>query len=296
METGQAGQRWRASKSGRLDVEIARRTGASRASVRRLLLAGGVCVNGQVVKKGAVVHAGDEVYLLKAPAPSRFCPLPGLGALQIRWSTERALVVEKARGMPSHPLRPEERDTLANLLVAHSPSLAEASEDPREAGLVHRLDTNTSGLLLVARDRSTWTMLREALRSHRIEKEYLALCRTPPPIGMIDAPIDTADRRKVKITETGRPARTEVLEVSAVGVLFEVRINASHATRHQVRVHLAHAGSPLVGDSLYGGESFPGWEGHALHASRISFRFEGAHVDVKSPLPAVYAPLTQAAE
>lgn len=275
----------------RLDVWLARRTPLSRARAKARILEGGVRVNGRPARKSQPLLPGDRVTLSEAPGPSDFDPLPDTGApIDVRFENERFVVVEKPPGMPSHPLGPLERGTVANALVARYPEMRGVGYRAREAGLLHRLDTDTSGLILAARSPDAFRALRDALRAGAIEKRYLARCEgmVPAPC-VIDTPIasDPRDRRKVRVCRSAReaerlgarPARTDVLDSTAAagGSLVEVRAN--HARRHQVRAHLASIGHPLVGDTLYGGPELPGIAHHLLHASRM--HVEGITVEAR---------------
>ncbi len=198
-------------------------------------------------------------------------------ALEILLETDGYVVVDKPAGVPSHPLKEGELGTLAGALLARYPEMRGVGYSNREPGILHRLDTDTSGLMIAARDQETFDELRRMLQAGEIEKRYLARCTgiVPAPI-LIDAAIanDPRDRRKVRVCTDPREikrlgalaARTEILSSTPAeqGSLIEVRAN--NARRHQIRVHLASIGHPLLGDSLYGG---PPHAHHLLHASSL---------------------------
>jgi len=272
----------------------------TRAKAKSLAAEGKVRVDGHRVRKGHRVSAGEVVTLEELPPPSDFDPEPNAElALTIVHEDEHLVVVDKQAGIPCHPLRPEERETIANALVARYPEMAGIGHAKREVGLLHRLDNDTSGLLLVARDRATFERLSEDLAERRVDKRYAALCRgfVHAP-AFIDWPIahDKADRRRMVVCERpeeadrmgARPASTEVLEAELVGAgsfsLVEVR--AKSARRHQVRAHLASLGHPLAGDVLYGGPPIDGLDRHFLHASRIVLSdADGKRLELRSELP-----------
>ncbi|MFW6050618.1 MAG: RluA family pseudouridine synthase [Myxococcota bacterium] len=284
----------------RLDVFLVHRVpGVGRAAARRLVAEGKVRVNGRRAKKGEPVRAGDRVWLEQVPAVASFPaePDPAL-PLRVCHEDARLVVVDKGAGVPSHPLRPGERGTVANALVARYPEMAAVGYGPREPGLVHRLDTGTSGLLVAARDARAFDELREALRAGGFDKRYVALCagRLGAP-RLVDFPIASArrNRRRVMVCPDpaeaarldARPAETEVLEARPVGRNTLVTVRARTARRHQVRAHLAALGHPLVGDALYGGPALPGLARHFLHASYLRFPHpDGGEVRVEAPLPA----------
>jgi len=274
MGEGDAGQR--------VDVVLARRVPElSRARAKTLIEEGGVRVGGRRVKKSYTVSAGDWVTLESLPGPADFyaAPDPDL-ALEVLVENESYVVVDKSAGVPSHPLKQGELGTLAGALVARYPEMREVGYSKREPGILHRLDTDTSGVMLAARDQETFNRLRKQLQAGEIEKRYLARCQgiVPAPI-VIETPIasDPHDRRKVRACTDPReikrlraqPARTEVLTSIPAphGSLVEVRAN--NARRHQIRAHLASIGHPLLGDPLYGGPSLETPPHHLLHASSI---------------------------
>lgn len=267
----------------RLDVVLARHVPElSRARAKALIAKGGVRVGGRRAKKSYAVAAGDLVTLETLPGAVDFyaAPDPSL-ALEVLLENEHFVVVDKPAGVPSHPLREGEVGTLAGALVARYPEMREVGHSKREPGILHRLDTDTSGAMLAARDQETFEVLRRQLQAGEIEKRYLARCQgiVPAPI-VIDTPIanDPRDRRKVRACVDPReikrlrakPARTEVLTSTAAahGSLIEVRAN--NARRHQIRAHLASIGHPLLGDTLYGGPALESPDRHLLHAFSIT--------------------------
>lgn len=271
----------------RLDVFLARRaSGLSRARAKRMIEEGGVLVDGRRVRKSYVLAQGNRI-TLESPAPRvdfHARPDPDVPIVIVR-ETERYVLVEKPAGVPSHPLEEGELGTMAGALVARYPEMRGVGYSKREPGLLHRLDTHTSGLMLAARSREAFDALRQQLRSGEIEKRYLARCQ-----GVVDAPtvIETAiandprDRRKVRACTDPREikrlgaqaARTEVLSSipAPMGSLLELRAN--NARRHQIRVHLASIGHPLLGDTLYGGPALDEPAHHLLHASAIKLGTE----------------------
>jgi len=274
IEEGDAGQR--------IDVLLARRVPElSRAKAKALIGEGVVRVDGRRVKKSYALVVGDRVTVGRVPGPVDFyaAPDPNL-ALVVLAETEGYVVVDKAAGVPSHPLKEGELGTLAGALVARYPETREVGYSKREPGIVHRLDNDTSGVMLAARDQATFEALREQLQAGEIEKRYLARCQgmVAAPI-IIDTPIanDPRDRRKVRACIDPReikrlraqPATTEVLASTPAqhGSLIEVRAN--NARRHQIRAHLASIGHPLLGDALYGGPPLEPPNQHLLHALSI---------------------------
>jgi len=263
----------------RLDAFLARRVPElSRARAKVLIEKGEARVDGRRVKKSYALGAGDRVTLDSLPGPVDFhaAPDPSLG-LEVLLETDSYVVVDKPAGVPSHPLREGELGTLAGALVARYPEMRGVGYRKREPGILHRLDTGTSGLVLAARNRRTFDELRRMLKAGEIEKRYLARCVgvVPAPI-VIDTPIatDPRDQRKVRVCTDPRElkrlgaqaATTEVLSSTPAEQGSLVELRANNARRHQIRVHLASIGHPLLGDSLYGG---PPLDHHLLHASSL---------------------------
>jgi 23S rRNA pseudouridine1911/1915/1917 synthase len=219
--------------------------------------------------------------------PDASSPAP----LSILAEADDWLAVDKPAGLPSHARDPRELGTVAGLLLARHPELRSVG-DPLAPGLVHRLDTGTSGVLLAARSARSWARFRDAFRAGRVRKQYLAIVDGCPAAGtVVDTPLahDPRDRgRMVAATGTLRrwPARTHLLAVDALPdgrarVLVEIPTGVTH----QIRVHLALLGTPVVGDVQYGAPAASDVAAgrHALHAARIDVPDCGVAVD--APLP-----------
>jgi len=270
----------------------------SRRLVRRLIVEGAVRLNGRPAAKGSRVVPGDQVTL---PAlPPAIAPEPGL-ALPVLYEDDALVALDKPGGMPGHALDPRQRGTAAAFLLAHYPEMAGVG-DPLAPGLVHRLDSGTSGLLVAARTRAAHRALRAALRAHAVEKRYLAWvagdasalagARIPLPLAH-----DPSDRRRMVPATAGArawPAETRVRVVRAGRERSLVEATILTGVTHQVRVHLAARGHPLLGDVLYGGAPAglpPGR--HALHAVRMTLPHpaDGRPLTLSAPLPADLAAL-----
>ena len=273
----------------------------SRAKVKRAIDAGEVRVNGRRRPKGALVAKGDRITLEGVAADSDDRALPDPAApLTVRFESSKVIVVDKPAGQATAPLRPGETGTLANALLARYPELGGIGYSSREPGLLHRLDTDTSGLVVVARSAEAFETLRGALKEGRITKHYLLVCESEglADEGTIAFPIAShpKDQRRVLacihprdvMRNAPRPASTafHVRERGAKWALVEVEV--SRALRHQIRAHFAATEHPLVGDALYGGAVVEGLGRHALHASRVAFDGDGdaaLKFDVPSELP-----------
>ncbi|MEZ4336223.1 MAG: RluA family pseudouridine synthase [Sandaracinaceae bacterium] len=289
-----------ADAGGRLDAFLVRGVEElSRARARAAIAEGRVLVNGRVTTRGGTtLRAGDRVVLTEAPPSPSFLPAPPDGSvvLVVAHLDARFVVVDKPAGVPTHPLRPDEAATLANALLGRFPEMAGVGYASREPGIVHRLDNETSGLVLAARDAETFERLRAALTAGEIDKRYEILVEgaLDPGLRSIDAPIANhpRDRRRVvayleAAPEGARAARTEVLATEAVGPFTRVEVRASTATRHQIRAHFAAIGRPLVGDARYGGRHREGLGRHYLHAMALALRhpFTGDALTITAPRP-----------
>jgi 23S rRNA-/tRNA-specific pseudouridylate synthase len=269
--------------------------GLSRRRAREACEAGQVLCNGKRLRPGAKLYRGDEVRLLSpewdstALAEVARREQPGRGDLVILFEHERYLLVEKPRAMSSVRLRREDELTLADCLAAYDEHCLSASPDRREAGLLQRLDYFTAGILLAARDREAWALLRTELFEGRIGKTYLALVEGWPAARKFDLSFalqQSSDGKKMEPASVGGDAfsaqtAVEVLgSFSAANAEFSlVRATANRVRRHQIRLHLSAAGHPLVGDVMYGActrlaqlavNSLE--DGFLLYAEQLSFR------------------------
>jgi 23S rRNA pseudouridine1911/1915/1917 synthase len=274
----------------RLDRFLCDRESMSRASARRLIDAGQVRVNGRRAAAGQRLTGGDEVTIAETAVLEPGEPEPEL-ALEICYEDAWLVVVNKPAGVPSHPLRSGDRGTVATALVVRYPEMAGVGYSAREPGIVHRLDTDTSGLLLAARNATVFTALRGQLERAEIDKRYLALCVGRPPVPSVHQGWLSARGRRVVLRDqpwgNAQLVSTELLLAQGFGAYSLVEARVHLARRHQVRAHLAALGHPLAGDQLYGGPELPGLRGHFLHASQLALAHpdSGALLTVRAELP-----------
>ncbi|HLZ61256.1 MAG TPA: RluA family pseudouridine synthase [Ktedonosporobacter sp.] len=268
-------------------------TGLSRTTIQQLISDGSVLVNGRASKPGYPLRNADEVRVLQAhlstqPSQAR----PNLLPLDILYEDEDLLIVNKPAGMVVHPAPGHHDDTLVNALLARYPALHGLEGDQRP-GIVHRLDRDTSGLLIVAKNLRTQASLIEQMKHHAIEKRYLALVEGNIALdqGSIDAPIgrDPRHRQQMTITATqSREARTHfrVLQRFARRTLLLLQLETGRT--HQIRVHLKAIGHPVVGDPVYGsGNTHHSLQRQFLHAYQLRFTHPstGNIVEFECPLP-----------
>jgi len=280
----------------RLDVFIARsRPDLSRSLVQHLIRDGRVTVGGRRGRPGQRLETGDRV-LLRMPPPESQALEPEPLPLTIVYEDDDLLVIDKPAGLTVHPAAGARRGTLAAALLAYRPELAGVGA-PERPGIVHRLDRDTSGLLVVAKNETARAALARQWKARQVEKGYAALVhgRLEPPEGVIDAPIgrDPRHRQRMAVVEGGRAARTayrvkQVLASGPEGTDYYslVDVRPSTGRTHQIRVHFAALGHPLAGDRVYGRRSDI-LARHFLHAYRLAFRHpvDGRPLEFESPLP-----------
>ena len=270
----------------------------SRRLVRRLIAEGAVCVNGRPAVKGVRVAPGDRVTLPDLPAT--ITPEPGL-ALAVLHEDDALVALDKPGGIPGHALDPRQRGTAAAFLLARYPEMADVG-DPLAPGLVHRLDSGTSGLLVAARTRAAHCALRAALRARAVEKRYLAWVAGDASAldgARVALPLahDPRDRRRMLPATAGVrawPAETRLAIVAAGRERSLVEATILTGVTHQVRVHLAARGHPVLGDVLYGGAPAGLPRGrHALHAAGLTLPHptDGRPLSLSALLPADLAAL-----
>ena len=271
----------------RLDRFVARLPGVgSRAEAERLLVAGLVTVDGDLRPKSYRLERGQAVEVSAGVAEQRSeAPVPEPG---VAYADEHLVVVDKPAGVVVHPGAGRPGGTLVDALGRLG---AVGGEDPERPGIVHRLDRDTSGLMVVARSEEAHRRLRRLVRRRKVERGYLALVRGRPRsrTGRIEAPIgrDRTDPTRQSLeTDTPRDAVThfEVVELLERHALLAVRLETGRM--HQIRVHLAAIGLPVVGDRVYG-ISEPDLGRQFLHAARLAFEhpFTGEQLALESPLP-----------
>jgi 23S rRNA pseudouridine1911/1915/1917 synthase len=279
--------------------------GLGRAGAKRLFAEGRVRVHWAEGKwrkgaKGDVAVVGETIEL-EVDAAATEAATPDLAtALTVLLETQTVLVLEKPAGQPTAPLAPGELGTLANAIVARYPELAGLGFSPREPGLLHRLDTETSGIVVAARTAEAFETLSRALKEERLDKRYLLVCSSVdlPESGTIEFPLapHPKDKRRVYacvhprdvVRYAPRPATTTYRVLRIEGTLALVEARAPRASRHQIRAHFAAIDHPLVGDALYGGPEQPGLARHALHAYYVAWNGDKTvqAFTVCSPMPA----------
>lgn len=278
----------------RLDRFIAARGGISRGAARRALEAGGVFVDGRRCKVASRGLRGGQSVVVNLEEGGRAAAAPeALDRARLLYADADLVAVDKPAGVPAQPTLTTDRGTLPDLVGA----LLGAP-----VSIVHRLDRETSGVTVLARTREAAAALSEAFRAGAPEKTYLALCaRAPsPPEGRVDAPLGKDPRRAGlrAVTPAGEPAATRYRTLRA-GAAALVEARPETGRTHQIRVHLAHLGAPLLGDARYGGPRMVGALAIPrvmLHAARLALRHPatGAPLAFEAPVPADFEAVARA--
>ena len=267
----------------------------SRSQIQDLIKEGLVRVMGRVVKPSYRLEAGDVV-VAHVPEVEAVRLTPEPIPLDILYEDQDLLVINKPAGMVVHPAPGHEAGTLVNALLTHVPEIArwlnQTTSDDHRPGIVHRLDKDTSGVVLVAKHPAAQRFLQEQFKQRKVEKTYVALVegRLEPPQGIIDAPIgrDPQHRQRMRVLQRGgRPAQTVYQVVQHLDDVSLVYVQPLTGRTHQIRVHLAAIGHPVVGDRVYGfrRQRLP-LERQFLHAWKLALTLpSGEYREFVAPLP-----------
>ena len=280
---------------GRVDVAVAAVAGISRAHAQRLIGDGRALVDGQR-RRASDRLAGGEIVRVELSAPPDETLAPESIPLVVAYEDVELLVVDKPAGLVVHPSAGHGSGTLVNALLGRARDRGEplgSIAGVGRPGIVHRLDKDTSGLLVVAKTDAAQQSLMRQFGSREVEKEYLALVRGEPPAprGRVEAPIgrDPRDRQRMAVVAGGRDSVTEYEALASDGGYTLLALRPLTGRTHQIRAHLVYLGLPIAGDLRYGGGEGPGGlRRQFLHAARLAFRrpSDGARVRACSGLPA----------
>ena len=278
----------------RLDMLVATRLDLSRNQAATLIANGHVLIDGRREKASYRAVSGETVVVTLPPPPSRTVLGESI-PLDIVYEDDELVVVNKASGMVVHPAPGNWTGTLVNALRGRGGELSEEGGDER-AGIVHRLDKDTSGLMLVAKTDRSHRLLSSAIAARRVVRRYAALAwgHLDGDTVTVDQPIgrDPRDRTRMAIVHSGRAARTDFRRLARFDAADLLRAHLHSGRTHQIRVHLASLGHPVVGDDTYGGGGGRrlvglGARRHFLHAAWLMFRHPatGQAMDLRAPLP-----------
>lgn len=277
----------------RLDAALARLVPSlSRSQAQRLIEQGAVTHGGRPVKKNEKLSAGDTLELTLPEVrevPIEAQPIP----LEVCYEDADVIVVNKPKGLVVHPAPGHADGTLVNALLAHCGDSLSGIGGEKRPGIVHRIDKDTSGLIIAAKNDAAHAALAAQLKDHSLARTYVCLVcgRIRDDAGTIDAPIGRhlTDRKKMAVTQKGsRSAVTHWEVIARYRGYTHIRCRLETGRTHQIRVHMAHIGHPLLGDALYGAPSpDKGLSGQCLHARELKFIHPrtGEHVVVSTDLP-----------
>jgi len=260
----------------------------SRTYAQRLIADGYITVNDRAAKPSLRLSIGDRLRVVIPPTPPSSLS-PEAIPLNIVYEDDDFLVVDKPAGLVVHPAPGHPSHTLVNAVLSHFPNLADVSDSLRP-GVVHRLDKDTSGVMLGAKNRAAQLNLADQFKAHSVVKAYLVLVKghLTPEQGIIEAPMgrDPRNRKRMAVVAEGREARTEYRVIKYIGNYTLLEVMPETGRTHQIRVHLSAIGYPVVGDKVYGVKS-PYLSRQFMHASRLGFKHPstGEYVEFTSELP-----------
>ncbi len=286
---------------GRLDSFLSEKSGLSRSACAKAIEEGAVSVNGRAARRSYTVKAGDEIVFTPSE-PTESLALPEDIPLSVVYEDADLLVIDKPKGMVVHPAPGNESGTLVNALLHHCKGQLSGIGGVLRPGIVHRIDKDTSGLLVVAKNDMAHRGLAAQLEHHGIEREYRALVSGgfTNDEGTVDLPIGRhpIDRKRMAVLCDGsaktRNAVTHYTVLGRFAGISYLSLRLETGRTHQIRVHMSHLGHPLLGDTVYGGGRTPFEKKHArllsgqcLHAARLSFIHPKTkeRVSFESPLP-----------
>jgi len=265
-------------------------TGLTRTAAARLIESGSCTVNGLNVQKNYKLRAGDRI-ILNIPEPESVDILPENIPLEIVYEDNDLLVVNKPKGMVVHPAAGHSSGTLVNALMHHCGNSLSGINGEIRPGIVHRIDKDTSGLLIVAKNDFAHHKLAEQIKVHSFTREYEAVVTgTIKDDGTVNAPIGRhkTDRKKMCITaENGREAVTHYRVLENISGYTHLRLRLETGRTHQIRVHMAYIGHSIAGDEVYGNGKPKSLNGQCLHARKIGFihPISGEYMEFESELP-----------
>lgn len=260
----------------RIDKYIAEKQELSRVAVQRLIEEGNILVNGKKAKPSYAVQVGDEV-IIQMPEAKETDLKPQDIPLDIIYEDSDIIVVNKAKGMVVHPAVGNPDGTLVNAIMAHCKGNLSGIGGELRPGIVHRLDKDTSGLLIIAKNDKAHLAMSEQIQNRQVKKTYLALVKgiVPENEATIKMPIgrSTKDRKKMAVTPKGKEAITHFKVLERFEKYTYLEVNIETGRTHQIRVHMAEIGHPVVGDMVYSnGKNEFNIEGQMLHAYKLEFK------------------------
>lgn len=279
----------------RLDVRLSRETELTRSRVEKLIREGLIRVDGQIQTKPGFMVLVDAVIQADIPEPAPIQALPEPISIDILYEDAAIAVVNKPCGMVVHPAAGNETGTLVNALLYHLQGLSGIGGMLRP-GIVHRLDKDTSGLLLIAKSDAAHITLTDAFKSRKVSKQYIAVVdgHVKTDTGRIEAPIarHPKNRKQMAVDPNGKAAITEYQVLERISKTSYVLVNLVTGRTHQIRVHFAYMGHPILGDRVYGGKKTQDAASRLmLHAWRVAFAhpITGQEMRFEAPVPNAFS-------
>lgn len=271
----------------------------TRTAAQRLIEQGNILVNGEKKKTAYKVSNGDIITIEKEEPKEIELKAQNI-PIDIIYEDDDIIVVNKPKGMVVHPANGNPDGTLVNAIMAICKDSLSGIGGEIRPGIVHRLDKDTSGLLIVAKNDKAHVNMREQIKNHEVKKTYIALVRgvVKENEATIDMPIgrSTSDRKKMAVIKTGRNAVTHIKVLKRYNKYTLLQVNIETGRTHQIRVHLSHIGYPIVGDYTYSnGKNEFGVVGQCLHAKCLEFKhpITGAEMKLEAPLPKYFEEIIQ---
>ena len=265
----------------RLDLFVSEETGATRSNAQTLIDNGSVLVNGRAEAKNYRIRLGDVIEI-NIPEPKELEVMPEDIPLNVVYEDDSIIVINKASGMVVHPANGNESGTLVNALLFHCKGSLSGINGVIRPGIVHRIDKDTSGLLVVAKTDEAHVFLSSLLKDHGIKRVYHAILsgHLKEARGTVNAPIarHPVDRKKMAVVKGGKKAVTHYTVIKEYPSFTYAKMELETGRTHQIRVHMSHIGHPIIGDTVYGGGKTPFeksnaslLDGQILHAKELSF-------------------------
>ena len=283
----------------RLDAFLSADGALTRSQAARLIAEGRVRVNGRPAAKSARLSGGETV-TVDVPAPRETALTPQDIPLDVVYEDDDVVVVNKPTGLVVHPAPGHPDGTLVNALLHHCGDSLSGIGGEKRPGIVHRIDRDTSGLIIAAKNDAAHLALSAQLKDHSLSRTYECLVNgnMKQDSGTVDAPIDRnpADRKKMAVVPTGRRAVTHWEVVARYPGVTHLRCRLETGRTHQIRVHMAYIGHPILGDTVYGAKKpVPGLTGQCLHATGLRFVHPrtGEPVELRCPLPPEFTAMLQ---
>lgn len=283
-----------ADKIERLDKFVSDNADISRAKVQNLILKANIIVNGKIPSKSYKTKLGDQITVI-IPEPEEIDVLSENIALDIVYEDEDLLVVNKAKGMVVHPAPGNYKGTMVNALLYHAKDSLSGINGKIRPGIVHRIDKDTSGLLIVAKNDFAHNDLAKQIKDHSFTREYRAIVygKFQDEEGTVDAPIgrNPRDRKQMTVVlndPTAKNAVTHYKVIERFSGFSYIKLRLETGRTHQIRVHMAYLGKPVAGDAVYGPRSvITELRGQCLHAGLIGFIHPrtGEYMEFEAPLP-----------